>query len=381
MFLDRESVLTFEKSAAEVTLPEDPNAWPAEILQEIHKQVPYIADFDPQVVMDRVDGEKGFGFGHIDVGNKTELQGVSNGPDAQEAGVRHVRVPIIIKQNKLQPFDVIVTDQSKMLPLTEKRLRQAIFRPQIFDITARSPGDQSLISTLYPPYRQTYGFGGGGVYTDAGSGMGKSSAAKKCEKCGHAMEKCSCGKCASILGNILPTINSADYAFFVRHMADDSVKLAFQSNQETAPAINTLLRFEDLPRGRTSVEKMASLLVPSVMQITQLEGGGYKVKVANHTLWSPAERVVGRGELLKVAGADWVKLADEAGSATMVEEPGVTADPEEDHPELVKDFGIYKVKTLEGRELVGFCFPNLLDVDGSPMPNTLFTNGSPILLR
>ena len=64
-----ESSITFEKSASEVALPEDPNAWPNEILQEMFKQVPYIADFEPHVVMDRIDGERGYGFGHVEVMN------------------------------------------------------------------------------------------------------------------------------------------------------------------------------------------------------------------------------------------------------------------------------------------------------------------------
>lgn len=161
----------FEKNASEVTLPEDANSWSNEIMQELFKQIPYIADFDPEVVMDRVDAERGYGFGHVEVKNKTELQsGASQG--AQDAvGVHLVRIPVIIKDRKLFPFDVLVTADSKMLPLNESRVRQALFRPQAFDVTSRTPGDMSMVGQLYPPYRQNFGGGGGGG--SMGVGMGK----------------------------------------------------------------------------------------------------------------------------------------------------------------------------------------------------------------
>lgn len=174
LFFEPETYL--EKTAAEAELPEDPNQWPQEVLQELYKQVPYIADFEPHVNMDRVDGEKGFGFGHVEVMNQTEAQSGTEPDQLSAAGIRSVRVPIIIKNGKLCPFDILITDDSKMRPLTEGRLRAAIFRPQAFDVTGRSPGDQSMIGQLYPPYRQNYGFGGGGVAMDAG--MGKEGSAE-----------------------------------------------------------------------------------------------------------------------------------------------------------------------------------------------------------
>lgn len=173
LFIDAE--LEFEKTAAEAELPDDPNQWPQEILQELYKQVPYIADFQPHVQMERVEGEKGYGFGHVEVTGQTEMQQGTPPDQAANAGLRAIRIPVIIKEGKLQPFDVLVSDDAKVRPLTEGRLRQAIFRPQAFDVTARTPGDQSMIGQLYPPYRQNYGFGGGGVAMNAG--MGKEGSA------------------------------------------------------------------------------------------------------------------------------------------------------------------------------------------------------------
>lgn len=168
----------FEKSAAEVSLPEDPNQWPQEILQELYKQVPYISDFEPKIVMDRVDGERAFGFGHVEVQNKTEAPSAATAAELDSAGIRAARIPLVIKEGKLQPLDLIVTADSRMLPLTEMRLRQAIFRPQLFDITSKTPGDLSMIGQLYPPHRSNFGYGGAGVAFGA-EGLGKTGAVKE----------------------------------------------------------------------------------------------------------------------------------------------------------------------------------------------------------
>jgi len=172
------STLTFEKTASEVALPEDPNAWPNEILQELFKQVPYISDFEPHVVMDRVDAERGFAFGHIEVMNKTEIQRGMDPQAMASAGIKQARIPIIVRDRKLQPFDVLVTENAKVIPLTEARLRSAVFRPSAFDVTSLTPGDTSMIGQLYPPFRQGGGFGGGGAAMGGMGGGGKTASAK-----------------------------------------------------------------------------------------------------------------------------------------------------------------------------------------------------------
>lgn len=197
----------FEKSAAETALPEDPNSWSHEVLQELYKQAPYIADFSPHVEMEKVDGEKGYGLGHIEVGNQTEMPGGAPSEQQAAAGVRAVRIPVIIADGMLKPFDLLITDDSKVQPLTENRLRAAIFRPQSFDVTSRTPGDQSMVGQLYPPFRQSYGFGGG---VGVNVGMGKEgsvfeqfltkSAEGHCDSCGGGKCKCACAMCKTACG-------------------------------------------------------------------------------------------------------------------------------------------------------------------------------------
>lgn len=169
------SNLQFEKTAATSAMSEDPNQWPQEALQELFKQVPYISDFMPQVSMQKADAERGYGIGFIVVSNKSEMQNGATAGDQRSAGIKQVRIPIVIKDGQLSPFDVMVTETSKILPLTESRLRSALFRPQAFDVTGKTPGDQSMIGQLYPPYRMNYGQAG--VIMPGAGDMGKTSSA------------------------------------------------------------------------------------------------------------------------------------------------------------------------------------------------------------
>lgn len=353
LFID--PTLVFEKSASEVTLPEDPNSWPDEILQELFKQVPYIADFEPHIVMSKVNAEAGFGFGNVEVMNKTEIQRGTAPESMDAAGIKQARIPVVIKDRKLQPFDIIITEDSQMLPLTEPRLRQAIFRPQAFDITARTPGDTSMIGQLYPPYRQNYGFGGGGA--TMGVGMGKQG---------------------SVLEAILPTINEEDYNAFFGSLNDSTLQAAFVKNgSASASALKVLADYTPMTTAKTAMALVNSV-PPTVVQVQRQEDG-YHVKMASRHFWLPREQVWDRVQLVRELGEKVALDADMHGAVTMTAEEGVGGEaqqPEEDRYEMIKDFGSYKVKTQDGRELMGVVFPNLLDIDGTALPLYLFTNGS-----
>lgn len=411
-----ESSLTFEKLGSEVTLPEDPNTWPNEILQELFKQVPYIADFEPHVVMDRVDAERGYAFGHIEVINKTEMQRGVNPSDMASAGIRQARVPVIVKDRKLQPFDVVVTEESKILPLTEARLRQAVFRPQAFDVTSRTPGDTSMIGQLYPPYRQNYGFGGGGATMSVGMGKqgsaekvaapqfllhliyqgdaskareGKAALVKQFGKdhvdiASHDEYIKSYGskeKKASLLEAILPTINEEDYTRTVEKLSHYSADL-LQNSHFVAKALDTLSKYTPEDRMKTA-SALFSRIKPTVVQVSKSDDG-YTVKAASHLMWLPIDYVHDRGQLIRAFGEKIALAADMNGAVTMADgaSQGEHADmPEADKPELIKDFGLYKVQDEKGRELVGYVIPNLIDVDGKSLPISLFTNGSQSALQ
>lgn len=352
--------LEFHKVAAETALPEDPNAWSDEVLQELFKQIPYLADFDVHVVMETVDAERAYGLGHAEVTNKTEAPMTSEAEQLTAAGVRQARIPVIIRDGKLQPFDVVLNDKSEAMPLTETRLRQALFRPQNFDVTSRTPGDQSMIGQLYPPYRQSNGFGSGTT-----SSMGGKTASAD----GYFP------KTASVLEGVLSMVNVSDLQDFKDSLRDRNTKLAYAGNPA---AIDSLIRLAEAKP--LTLEKRAHAVLnvvhPTVLQVSK-HSPGYLLKSASHHLWAPLVEHVDRGEVVRRCGEKVALAADMAGSATVAGQEGVTEG--DAAPNLsagpVDHAGMYSVESAEGEELSGVVIPNLLDVNGSPLPIALFTDG------
>ena len=453
---------TFEKTAG-TRMPEDPNAWPQEILQQIFKEVPYMSDFSPHVVMDKVDGEKGYAFGHVTVMNQSETQRGATPGEHQAAGLRQVRIPIVIRDGLMSPLDILITDDSKVLPLTESRLRAAIFRPQAFDVTAETPGDQSMIGQLYPPYRQNHGgFGGtGGVTMGMGSGiMGKEGSAFEAylsaetktanvlrnimgkgkglvgaavddqgeragkafirgatketgEAVGEAISKhkgkllagagtATVGKYqydkmrdnrvgqgvgeqlrkqGSILEAVASTLNVSDIASFKDAVRDPNIRLAYEKN--AAANIKPVTIILGHGEHQSGVPKLASvmhrLLRPDVVQVSRVMDG-YAVKTANRECWAPHTEVISRGAALKKFGSRVVLATDTSGAVTMAE--GATeGEPQTPDSDMLNagpatEFGLYKVLTETGQEITGYIIPNLLDIDGTVSPISLFTNGA-----
>jgi hypothetical protein len=349
---DLQSVLDaeFEKLAAEAQLPEDPNSWPQEILQELYKQVPYISDFAPHVKMQKVDAEKAYGFGYVEVNNQTEAQNSAAPQQLAAAGVRQVRIPVIVKQGKLQPFDLLVTDDSKVLPLTESRIRQAIFRPQTFDVTSQTPGDQSLIGALYPPYRQNYGMGGGGLVLDKTS-----------------------SKQASVLELILPTVTQSDLDEFLKVARDPSVRAAYVQNEAAQEAVTLLLNHHPDQQQKLA-QMLPGMIAPTVAQVVKVDDG-YLLKTASHLCWAPVEQHIDRRELVERFGYKVALAADMSGGVTIGGQ-GVQGEELPSHMTSITRGGLYNVEDVEGRQLVGHVFVNLIDVDGHEVPLCLFTNGA-----
>ena len=358
-----EPALEFPKLAAEAALPDDPNKWTSEVLQEAYKQVPYLADFELGVVMETLDGERGYGLGHIEVGSRTEAPMTATKAQLDEAGVRTARIPVIIQDNMLMPLDVVITDTSEALPLTEPRLRQAMFRPQSFDVTGKSPGDQSMIGQLYPPYRQNYGFGGGGVSTNVGMG-GKTASATNLPP---------------LLQAVLATANESDLDSFKDSLLDGNVKLAYAKNHAAWPALTAIQSAEPLSTVKMA-HAIAYAMKPSVLQICKSPGAGYTIKTASHLAWRKFEERVDRGELVRRCGEKVAYDVDTAGATTVSDDAGVDeeqARAPEDSPGAVPVTlpGMYSVETESGALLTGIVLPNLVDVSGSVLPLALFTDG------
>ena len=124
------------------------------------------------------------------------------------------------------------------------------------------------------------------------------------------------------------------------------------------------------------IAKVASDSVqPDVVMLTSRDDG-YHLKMASSRLFAPQETVADRFHMTELVGADMVKEADSSGVSLISTDPVVKNIAEDDKAEIIERFGEYRVKSLDGKELLGWVFPKVLDFDGTQLPMTLFSNGS-----
>ena len=109
------------------------------------------------------------------------------------------------------------------------------------------------------------------------------------------------------------------------------------------------------------------------------------MKSASVYAWAPdVLKVASRGDMVRTFGDKVVLAADVSGSVTLSEGETVSDDSTstvEARSRMITTFGLYKVRSTDGKELIGFVIPNLLDGNCKPIPLSLFTNGSQASLQ
>lgn len=158
LFLDKLPELDqeFRKEAGYThRLSEAPENWDQEIGSELHKQLPFISDYEVNVTIDKKDQGRGFAFGYADISNRTERPEMEH----EEAGIPHIRIPIVAEDRQVRPFAVFL-DGERVLPMNEERVRETLFNPATFDLSISQPRDPSLVEPLMPPQRSGIGLGG-----------------------------------------------------------------------------------------------------------------------------------------------------------------------------------------------------------------------------
>ena len=337
-------------AGVEVKLGPDPNAWPEQILQEAFKSIPALKDYQPNVVMQHMDPETLCAFGALVITTHGD-------PNKPSPYTKSVYVPILIKEGKLLPMDLLVKQgtpetPTRTYPLNERRLRKALFRPDVYDILTPPPTDTSLTNALFPPARDGYNGSGGFM------GM---------------------GKVASLLGAALPLASERQ----VRELQVGilSEKTAFRMNPCAVTSLEKLASHQHRSLREEIEQKVASAAPSTVVQYRSNGDGTYTVKHAAAGAWAPRAMLMSRNELLKVASAEQVADLDTKGEVTLGLDGG--AGPTSDTKPLkpITKAGLYEVRTLDGKELIGVVFPNLIGFDGVPSPSAFFTNGSEATLQ
>lgn len=411
LYLDQPSHLTPKTAAARVQMPEDPASWSVEIMQEIYRQLPFISDFDIHVNMDRVDRERGYGFGHVEVRSKMNVQPK---PEAEaQLNVRTALIPIIIREKELFPFDILVLEGGKAVPLTEYRLRQAMFRPNNFDVISDNPGVTNLADQLYPPHRQNWGAAGNGMVTEAKLAASQEKLLADIQKtlglkdedvhpnvkkvkdlgkvaatnlpnsslpttAGPSVRELTQGKLqktGSVLDAIKDTIHREDIAAFDQAAAEPGVKEAFLRNSDNVlPSVLRISKFTPYEAEKVA-EAAFHALQPDVVQVVRARDG-YTVKAASRQCWKAVEQHVDRGHVVRHFGAKIAMDVDTSGSVTLAEGVSAPAAASGAKPAPIVQTGAYKVMDLDGKEITGTVFVNLTDYAGQKLPLSLFTNGS-----
>lgn len=352
LFLDQ--ALRFdgeEKLAGSLTrLSDNGEMWPREITQEAYKQIPYISDFDISVILDKIDEQKGFAFGSIEVKAKSEM----TMEERKDGDLPKVHIPVVVRDQMLYPLDVFLNGKS-YAHLTEPRLRAALFRPETMDAARTRPYDPSLVHELMPPIRAGYGgFGAGGV------------------------------KMGSANLGLLPILPMLQGKVSQEHA--DRLKTACQDPSLHSQIINGHLGVRSafnsaLGLEPTSHEKWASAVLnniaPKVVQIAKAGSGKFMLKTANPDYYAPEVEFIPESLARDIAGnEDITGILENDGTLTVSPDSPVKSTMEAEEIKVVDAFGLWKVQDLSGNTLIGWVFPQILSMDMQPLPLSLFNNGS-----
>lgn len=332
-----------EKTARRgVSLNDNPDEWPADILKEAFHQAPYLADYEVSVVLDRQDDKQGYAFGHLAVQNKagSPIAAPMDAP-LEDSLAKIARIPLVVREGELRPFKVFVKEGS-FHPLTETRLGSSLFRADLMELEKSRPGDQSLVDQLYPPYKNRQGFG-----------PGESKYACVLQKIGAALSP---ERRDAVLGQI---------------KSDPALLYAVEHNEAFSDAVSRISSTEPLTAEQAATAVRGSLR-PDVIQIEK-GAGFYKVKTANAAVFEPQETRISRAELLEHFGQETADRLDTKGILTAGR--SFSVDESEAPAQPITSFGRYRVKEASGSWREGWVFPFLVDLDMSVRNTALFTDG------
>jgi len=359
LFLD--SKLTFEKLGMETRMGEDPEEWPTQILDELYRQVPFASDYTPKVVLRDVDADRRYAMGHIELINKLAINPRDDATPENSGGKKKVLIPVIIKDGKLSPLDLIMCE-GQVEPLTDERLRKALFRPSLFEAIRKRPGDMSMIEQLYPPHRQ-YGGARGPIISDVGGGLTHTASAKP----------------ELLMDAILPTIKQAHVKEVTSQLNEDhSLRQALLGNEAVVPFISKLAEVEANPNptGNDLMKQATAIVEPDVIQVKKIPGG-FRIKMAAREAIIPDAQDVDRPTAVGALGGDLVSKVETDGTATVTATPAKKETLQDIEVGVVDTFGLYKVRSEdENKEMVGWVFPKVMAFTGEVLPMAVFSNGS-----
>lgn len=350
LFLDDAAKISFEKLGMAIKLSDNVDNWQREISSEIYKHLPYLDEYAVNVLLQRVNPERGYAFGSAQIMTKKETP-QKEGPVAL--------IPLIVADRLLKPLDVYMFE-GKAYPLSEDRLRESLFDGRTFETSTRSPVDQGMTDQLYPPIRTNYGSGSGVTTGAAAGGAGF-------------------GKFASLCEAIAPTISDEDADGLVEKIASDhQLKAALNTNAAFCKLAETIVRAQRVPAEKTAAALVQSIK-PTVVQFTKLASGNFRLKFANANAFAPQEQEVSPADAGAMSGTDQMQ-GMQPGQSMTVSTESAEKSLDDPTPTEVKEFGQYQVQGEDGQDRTGWAIP-VIDFDMNDMPLMLFTDGQSFSLQ
>ena len=347
------------KMGMEARLSDKADEWPHEILQEAMKQHPYLGQYDVSPIMREVEDERGYALGFLTVRNKTTRLNTQAGQQlAQDAGVRTIKVPVIVKEQRLKDLYVFQDSRGRSMPLNEFRVKQALFRPDLIDSWGRPPENVTMIGDqLIPPDRSERMTSGRGAIVEQGEV--KTSAARP----------------ELLIDAIAPTILQSDIDRMTTALNEDQILAHSLIKGAAGVVLQKIASVEPMTVVDTA-EAVLDAVEPNVAQLHRY-GDTYMLKLANHAYYNPVVYEMDRIKAASALGEDAVAAADQNGVATLSDDSVVKEDlTTGSRVEKIERFGQYKVRDATDKEHIGIVFPSVVDFDGTQLPMAVFTNGS-----
>lgn len=349
LFYDRPSFV--EKTAAPVTtkLPDDSSKWAPVVLSELHKQAPIMQEFHSNIVLDRVEVNKGFGFGYIMAKPKVQNPIYAN-------RVPFIRIPVVIRNWKLAPFDIFFDKDGRGYPITERRVQDALMRTDAFDGPASdSDGGSNDIRTMLTPPWENVGQFYRGVNTSVSQGAQI--------------------KTSSLLNSLDGSIDEKSLHQLEDWVNSDEGKRSLYARQVRDVFMDAL----SLNTGDTGdYTKVAESSGPVIRQF-RWDGGPYmQVKIAQPFGFDPKQGQVPTQQAAQSMTQDQQQQVSEDGATNQAPQAEVISSEQLESEEffLPQEFGVYKVMTVNNEQLMGWVFPYIISYKMEKVPMMLYTDGS-----
>lgn len=362
--------------------------WIEEVIQKLHEDHPYMAEYALQGKLVNSDSEKLYGVGYIIARNPTESKHRQPG----------ARIPFIIENGMMHPLKVFLDPKGRA-----DLLDQDVFGESMFSATSStSLGDKvappSLMSQLHPPDQHRQGMlSGGSMGTHEGMKLGhvlsrqapylgdeaeallKSAGVELTDEERQQIHKTAMKTInhdpiqMSMLETIAHTITRSDQQKVASTILKDELSPHFEDNGFLG-LVNLALSVER--------QKVAAKEQMDVVQVSRIGNGKYRVKRANVDGFEPEEDTVSVRDAASLVGEDLVGTMNEKGRVTITTQPAVQENLEDRRIEDIDDYGIWKVQELDGgKHVIGWVITNVIDLDMNSVPLKLFNSGDSYSLQ